>query len=87
LKNPHGISARKFKVMNGGAKAIYCAADRLAFGSEHSLYVCDNSDSNTQNHAHFGQSFENNTGINAQTLLNGTEHFRVEEIEIFAPVG
>jgi hypothetical protein len=86
LKNPHGISPRKFMVKNGGVKAIYCTGDRLAFGAEHSLCIWDNCTERTDNHVHFGNSFENDTGLNPPTLLNGTETFAVQEIEIFAPI-
>jgi hypothetical protein len=86
LKNPHGIAARKFMIKNKGVNAIYGAADRLAFGPGHSLYVCDNCNTSTENHVSFGSSFENDTGINPQSLLNGTQMFTVQEIEIFAAV-
>jgi hypothetical protein len=86
VKNPHKISLRKFMIQKSGVKAIYCSPDRFAFGAEHSLRVWDNNNGRSDNHVHFGSSFENGTGINPQNLLNGSEKFTVQEIAVFAVV-
>jgi hypothetical protein len=85
LKNPRDCIATRFDITSDGSYAIYCSADRLAFGSGHAIHVCDNCNTNKSNYTNVGNTFENKTGIDGKAVLDGENYFTVEEIEVFGP--
>jgi hypothetical protein len=68
--------------------AIYCHSSYgPTFGNGHSLYIADNSNSNTLSHSNLGQAYRHPLfacGSNeAKTFLAGTNGFQVFQIEVF----
>jgi hypothetical protein len=50
------------------------------------MYIRDDCNASTRISTPLGTSFENNTGIDAMTLLDGGQNFTAHEIEVFALV-
>jgi hypothetical protein len=80
LKNPHNCPARKFALKaQSKAKAILCWSGRGP--SFRDISVSGNrTDSYTEL---FGCNYTNDTGVKGKTVLTGSEHFTVKEIEVF----
>jgi hypothetical protein len=85
LKNPHNIPASRF-VLKAEEKhhAIWCVSERGPdFGGGSDIAVLDDCNTNTTSYAHFGYSYTNDTGLDADVVLTGSKGFQVKEIEVF----
>jgi hypothetical protein len=87
LKNPHSVPPRIFvlKAEKNG-KAISCQADWGPHFCD--IHVANDCNTNTKSWTYrFGQFYTNDTGLvggpKKNTFFTGSEHFRVQEIEVF----
>jgi hypothetical protein len=86
IKNPHGIPPRTFRIRpERKDHAIWCGKVRgPSFGGKSDLYVCDRCNQfNSSKTSGFGDTYENDTGVEGSVLFTGSDCFRVKEIEVF----
>jgi hypothetical protein len=92
LKNPHNVSARKFRIVPAQkAYVLYNWKSDSPYlvwiGSWGAIAIqCDGNSRATGNNpgfAHPNSSFANDTGLNGATFFTGEESFTVKELEIF----
>jgi hypothetical protein len=93
LKNPHNVQAKKFALKTERKwEAIFCDSQHgpyfggyPSFGlwDWNDICVCDDCNANTGSFTSFGISYINDTGLDGKTFFTGSEHFKVQEIEIF----
>jgi hypothetical protein len=83
LKNPHNIPARKFALMaEKKGEAIWCNSERgPCFGWD--IVVSDKSNANTRSWTDLSTVYTNDTGLDGNTFLTGSQSFQVKEIEVF----
>jgi hypothetical protein len=83
LKNPHNLPARKFALKTQQKnEAIACNSSwGPCFGD---IGVYDNCNANTSSYTDLGDRcrYANDTGLDGETLLTGSEKFTVKEIEV-----
>jgi hypothetical protein len=84
LKNPHNFSARKFALKTEEkGEAIRCDSKWGPFFSG-GFGVSDNCNTNMESrHGMFGLRYTNDTRLDGETFLTGSENFQVKEIEVF----
>jgi hypothetical protein len=86
LKNPHGVSARTFRMKpTKTAYVIYGSSFIVWIGYCGAIGITASSPATGHNKG-FGDSastFENDTGLDGKTLFTGDESFTVKELEIF----
>jgi hypothetical protein len=82
LKNPHNFPARKFRLKaEKQNQAILCSC---SYGPCFwDISVSDNCNANAASSSFLGRSYVNDTGLDGNTVLTGSENFTVKEIEVF----
>jgi hypothetical protein len=82
LKNPYNIPGKRFALKAEKKQwAIYCDSERgPTFGD---FYVYDDCNANMSSGTWLGYIYTNDTGIDSNTLLTGSETFQAKEIEVF----
>jgi hypothetical protein len=85
LKNPRNTNAMRFGLKeNQKSYAISCdAGDGPAFGNGRDIRVLNDCNLNTDSYTNFGDSYQNDTGLDGQIVLTGAHKFKVREIEVF----
>jgi hypothetical protein len=83
LKNPHNLPARTFVLdAEGKDDAITCDSKRgPCFGDD--LGVSDDCNANTDSWSDLSDCYANDTGLDGETVLTGSDYFTVKEIEVF----
>jgi hypothetical protein len=83
LKNPHNVPARRFALKTEKKhRAIYCSSDRGPHFCD--IGVHNNCNANNTNPTYsFGTGYTNDTGLEGETFFTGSDHFQVQEIEVF----
>jgi hypothetical protein len=79
LKNPHGFPARKFGLTSNSAVSyeprwgpFFC-----------DIGVSDHCNTHRDNFSSLGEAYANDTDLDGDVVLTGSNHFRVKEIEVF----
>jgi hypothetical protein len=82
LKNPRNLPARKFALKaEERDKAIWCES---SWGPHFvDIGVSDDHDANTASWSDLGDAYVNDTALDGETVLTGSECFKVKEIEVF----
>jgi hypothetical protein len=84
LKNPHNIPARRFMLKTEiKNQAIGCYSGiGPCFGND--IAVCDNCNASATNYVYlFGSCDNNDTELDSNIVLTGSDIFQVQEIEVF----
>jgi hypothetical protein len=82
LKNPHNLPARKFALKaEKKNEAIYC--DSWWGPRFWDIGVCHNCNVNTGSFSCLGDCYANDTSLDGSTVLTGSFHFEVKEVEVF----
>jgi hypothetical protein len=83
LKNPRNFLARKFALnVNKLHRAIGCLTSRGPhFGDE--ISICSGCNVKPYRWSELGYSYANDTGLDGNTVLTGSQQFIVKEIEVF----
>jgi len=85
LTNPHGIPATKYVSKTNDNNSIFCHSTYgPTFGSGHDIYICNNSNSTTNNcSSYFPGSYQDSTG-RGQATFTGAFNFQTSEIEVYS---
>jgi hypothetical protein len=83
LKNPHNFPASKFSLTASMERmGLFCGSSYgPVFG--HDIIVYGNCNANTGSQSSLGCSYENDTGLDGETVFAGSNHFTVKEIQVF----
>jgi hypothetical protein len=82
LKSPHNFPARKFALKaEEKDEAIVCASSCGPHFRD--IRISNNCNARARSGSYVGWSYANYTGVDGNTVLAGSEHFRVKEIEVF----
>jgi hypothetical protein len=84
LKNPHNVPARRFALKAEKTdQAIRCYSSHGPYFLG-GIAVSDNCNANTDSFTKFfGNTYTNDTGLDAKTFFTGSSKFQVKEIEVF----
>jgi hypothetical protein len=83
LKNPHNVPARRFALKAEQKHEAICCCSECG-PVFYDIGVDDNCNAHTSSVAYyFGRSYTNDTGLDGETFLTGSEEFQVKEIEVF----
>jgi hypothetical protein len=90
LKNPHGLPAQIFRLRSKSSAICCCCYSRssvsfpgFAFGGGHDIGVGGHCNTEAKSYTYFGHSYDNNTGVARESFFTGSQHFTVQEIEVF----
>jgi hypothetical protein len=86
LKNLHNLPPRIFKQQRENYAILCNSSYGPVFGNGHTLSVWDQCHTSNSSYSNFGSAYPNDTGIAGNQVLAGTQHFTVEEIEVFEVV-
>jgi hypothetical protein len=82
LKNPHNFQARKFALMKGRKdSAIRC--DSCWAPDFYDIHVSESYNAKARSYSSLGCTYANDTDLDGNTVLTGSCHFTVKEIEVF----
>jgi hypothetical protein len=86
LKNPHNFPPKKFALKaKEKHMAIICVPPSVGRWGPHfrDIFISDNCNASTDSFSDLGGSYANDTRLRGETVLTGSKHFTVKEIEIF----
>jgi hypothetical protein len=86
LKNPHNIGPRIFEIKPDQKQYAICCYTGYGprFGGGHDIHVYDNCNANNYSYTcGFGDTYNNNTGLDGKTFFTGAPNFTANAIEVF----
>ncbi|XP_020631179.1 uncharacterized protein LOC110068150 [Orbicella faveolata] len=84
LRNKEGLGPFKSMVTNPSKAIRKYSGYGPSFGSQYSIYIANNANSNTHSYTNFGYSYSVPSGVqNKYTILAGTRNFTPDEVEVF----
>jgi hypothetical protein len=85
LNNPNNIPAKIFSLKAEWKHQAISSNSECgpSFGRGRDVFICDKCNTNTQSYTALGYSYTNDTRLSGYTVFTGSQHFQVEEIEVF----
>jgi hypothetical protein len=87
IKNPHNLATRIFAQKRQERAIFGSSSYGPVFGAGSDLQIRGDFYGSNSNYSKLGNTYANDTEIAGTTVLTGSQHFRVKEIEVFEVKG